>query len=378
MSLVELMVALALGLILALIVGGIYLSTKGSFTRQNQISSLQKKARMAFETLVNDTRMVGYQGCFTGKASITNQLLTRTELAGAYDLGIQGYDYDMGSVSVSPSFTLTSIMPNDIADTSKWRANQSPPTMKTVPISVINSVGLTPGSDVLVIRSIAGDPVRLKVDLLAGGNTLELGLPVSMRGWCLDETTPKLGGLCKNSNALVSSCAQALVTSIASVSASDAKITTAITSPQYFPATNTEIFPLQSVVYYVKKGSQGSWPSLYRKVFDGQNATGIDQEVIEGVESMQLRYGVDTNIPADGVINGQYMTADQVSNWNSVVSVRMSLWLRTNDEVRGNAPLNGSDKANDTLIEYPTTSKHDRRVFTTTVALRNRIQLTTP
>jgi type IV pilus assembly protein PilW len=70
---------------------------------------------------------------------------------------------------------------------------------------------------------------------------------------------------------------------------------------------------------------------------------------------------------------GSWKTANQVGDWANVVAVRVSLLLRSNSEVQQlelptTARMNGVD------ITFPTDGpRFDRRVFTTTIALRNRV-----
>ena len=141
-----------------------------------------------------------------------------------------------------------------------------------------------------------------------------------------------------------------------------------------YPATSSEVFPIQTIVYYVKRRSGGTTTSLYRRVFDGDHASGLEQELVEGVENLQLRYGVDTSTPPDGLIDEDYKTANAIADWATVVSVRMSLLLRSSDRADPDAALPTSALVNDVTVTFPSGAPaFDRRVFTTTVALRNRI-----
>ena len=126
----------------------------------------------------------------------------------------------------------------------------------------------------------------------------------------------------------------------------------------------------------------GTGTSLYRRVFDGDNANGLEQELIEGVENMQVRYGVDTTAPdPDGIVDlyvnakGATGTAtDSVTDWSRVVAVRMSLLMRSATPIEAGTSVAATGVVGGVTVTYPTTgSKYDRRVFTTTVAVRNKI-----
>jgi len=125
-------------------------------------------------------------------------------------------------------------------------------------------------------------------------------------------------------------------------------------------------------VYSIDDGAGGE-PALFRQEYDADGTTDDRQELIEGIEEMQILYGVDTT--GDDHPN-QYMTADLIStdfsvpiNWDEVMSVRLMLLVRSLSAFVVEAPQ---------FITYngATYTAPDRRlyqVFTTTIALRNRV-----
>ena len=85
---------------------------------------------------------------------------------------------------------------------------------------------------------------------------------------------------------------------------------------------------------------------------------------------MQILYGEDTPILSiyDGWAN-YYVPANNVVNWEKVVSVRVSLLVKSIDDNLAVQPLaytyNGTTST--------PTDRRLRRIFTTTIALRNRL-----
>ena len=92
------------------------------------------------------------------------------------------------------------------------------------------------------------------------------------------------------------------------------------------------------------------------------------------MENFQVLYGVDDALPSDGAAD-RFVTADNVSDFAKVVSVQIGLLVYG---------VNAIGTANDTVID---TGPHDvagtsivpaadsrrkRRVFNTTIQLRNR------
>ncbi|KNZ32568.1 MAG: hypothetical protein AD742_10795 [Methylibium sp. NZG] len=385
------MVALALGLLLTAAMVTVYVTSKSSFTRQQQLSTVQQSARVAFEYLTSDARMVGHLGCFTGKTTNTcdgtvgsfcNTIGT-VDVRSNYAVGIEGYEYTPGA------YTLTSNSPADITTAGSWSTNVATNGGATnaIPVTTIGgAAGLTPGSDVLLIRTVSGRPVRLATQVL-GTNQTTLSMENVAGGTCSDGTTAKVSGLCPNSHVLLASCKTARVFDVQTLSAASPSTLTVRTGTNLgadpiYPVDGSEVFPMQTIAYYVKQSSSGTGTSLYRRIFDGDNANGVEQELIEGVENMQIRYGVDTTAPdPDGVVD-LYVAAkgtagnatDSVTDWSRVVALRMSLLMRSATPVQADTSVATTATVGGVTITYPTTGdKFDRRVFTTTVAVRNRI-----
>jgi type IV pilus assembly protein PilW len=103
-----------------------------------------------------------------------------------------------------------------------------------------------------------------------------------------------------------------------------------------------------------------------------QDTHGMHNGLVEGIENMQILYGVDNN--SDRTPN-YYVPADQVNNWSNVVSIRISLLAVTLDDNLTPQPMpytfNGITTT--TTSTPPVTDHKIRRVFTSTIALRNRL-----
>lgn len=77
-SLIELMIALALGLIIVLAVTNIYLSNKATFRSQEALAQIQQNARVAFELLSHDIREAGATPCGIPPTQVSNNVNTPT------------------------------------------------------------------------------------------------------------------------------------------------------------------------------------------------------------------------------------------------------------------------------------------------------------
>lgn len=94
------------------------------------------------------------------------------------------------------------------------------------------------------------------------------------------------------------------------------------------------------------------------------------QALLEGVENMQILYGVDMDSDKSA---DKYVSANLVSgsDWLNVVSVRISLLLRTLDN--NVSSQHQAYSFNDTTITPTGSDYYLRRTFSSTITLRNRL-----
>jgi len=97
-----------------------------------------------------------------------------------------------------------------------------------------------------------------------------------------------------------------------------------------------------------------------------------DEETIaDGIENMQILYGVDADTPSDGVVD-RYVNATNLGGWgDNVLSVQIAVLVRSQREIKSN-----DESLTFTLLDTPHTTPSDRymrAVFSTTINLRNRL-----
>lgn len=91
------------------------------------------------------------------------------------------------------------------------------------------------------------------------------------------------------------------------------------------------------------------------------------QTLVEGIEAMQVLYGVDTD--SDNSAN-RYINAGEIVDWNTIVSIRIALLARS----RENSGV--IENRNYFLLDALAINRNDalaHRIFTTTIPLRNRL-----
>ena len=94
---------------------------------------------------------------------------------------------------------------------------------------------------------------------------------------------------------------------------------------------------------------------------------GVGQPLVDGVESLQILYRVDT-----GGSFSSYVSADDVTDWAAVSAIRVAVLVNNGQEI-GSGNL---ETRTFTLLDagpFSLTDKHERQVYSTTITLNNVI-----
>lgn len=341
-AIVEMMIAMLLGLLL---MGGsldVLLSNKQTNSLQIALSKMQQDGRLAINVLSTDIRMADYSGCYSDLSDgVENTLNNSTSFAWDLSNTVQGYDDISGSFSISDANSGGAI--TDIVE----------------------------GTDVLVIKGMAD------------------GVPISSNP---DNSTFTIAETLNNLNTgeilVVADCEQASMFQASSVASSGGVTTILHTVAAMTPGNNiatvtnsfgtdAEIARLTSTVYYIKNDASGS-PGLFQSslsVNSGGNVVALEEnQLASNVENMQIHYGVDTDDDQDVDV---YQNAAAVTDWADVISIRLALLLASdNDFLIENAESYSFDDSSFSFIkDNPAGASADhkiRRIFTGFMALRNR------
>lgn len=335
-TLVEMMVAVLIGLILSAGVIQIFISSRQSYRVQEGLSRLQENARAAMGFLVREVRMAGFTGCYRGAPTSIENILNTPN------------DYSWGTSNMLGG--------NDASSGSTW----SPALDASLSGSVL------PGTDVINIRHMGSD----SIDLVSPYNNSAQLFADTYNGLNLGDVV------------MVTDCSKGSVfqlTNIATNSGNGAKydLVHSNSSP-YNPGNSTpllansygpgsEVARMVNEVFYIGDSkSNTNVPALYRRSLqnNGNGSAMTDEELVDNVENMQLLYGVDTD--NDGSAN-MYVTA-ATANMANVVSIRISLLLRTGTDHLVTTPQTYTYNGQTVTA----TDHRIRRVFSSTVKLRNR------
>lgn len=388
-TIVEIMVALVISLILLAGIIQIFVSAKATYNMQEGMSRVQENARFAMDFLERRVREAGFYGCSTSVGNFTNTLKNKT--TNPYNFGTPAEGYDANGTGLGATYTITATDPAPATSGTGWTAAGTGSSSATLPAGLVNKA--VPGSDVLVIRGGGNDSV--KIDHTNNSAQVFVENLSSAAGACPDGST-KISGLCDGDVVVVTDCSKARVfqvTGIVGVGAggctgpSCANLQHAGSgTPGNQPTSwggnhappderfgpGSEIVKVTTTSFYIGQGANGA-PALFY-----METNGTPQELVEGVDNMQILYGEDTDAAgsANSGLPNRYVTAAQVTNWDNVVSVRLSLLLRSQANARNDLDaatyiLSGATAASGTTIN-PVDDYRLRQIYTTTIKLRNR------
>ena len=365
LSLIELMVAMVLGLLLLGAVLQVYMSTKMTFVAQDQKSGVEETGRYALEFIARDVRMAGLTGCGSRTMpgttlSLTNHVNGAAAFPWQFSVAVMGYEAN----SSAPGNTLT-LAASEPAAGGTWNA--------TLPQALRDMNLAVPGSDVLLLGGIGAQTWPL-VDPFSSGSQIfvQAGNDIT-QGDVLFVTDCGQGIVFQATGVTQAGGKTNVVGSNAATVAPGNSSNIAEQGPTggAFRAGGT-VGRATSIAYFIGRGSGGA-PSLFRATLlapdNNANSRVLrSEELVSGIESMQLLYGVDTD--GDFAINS-YQTATGVANWEQVRTVQLALLARAAEN-----SLAQDDAATYALAGTtvnPVDDRRQRRVFAMTISLRNRL-----
>lgn len=336
-SMVELMIAMLLGLFVSGVVISIFVSTNRSFTQDQEVSRMQENARYAMRVLANDLSMVGFWGRVLSPGAINAKVRdcdvdgSGAECQGDYTGTALTLTTDCGPGSVTPvpakwAYSITT--PVEIVTESTAANAEST-------FGCIDQDDFQAGTDILAIRRVQGEPLAStraddddndKIFLRATGAA---GMLLDYDH--TDSTT-----------------------------------------------TGADIFDWSYAahIYYVQNyfSTAGDGiPSLFRKKLGGPAGDAAmqteDGGVAPGIEYFHVMFGIDQD--GDGAAN-VYTASPSAAGMQSAVSARIFVLARSMQA----DPAHTNDKVyqlGDVTKDYSgSPDNFYRRVFMTTVRVRNQ------
>ncbi|WP_435100667.1 PilW family protein [Arhodomonas sp. AD133] len=386
-SLVELMIAMVIGLVLIAGIVQVFVASRSTYAVADGLARLQENGRFAIGFLTRDLRVSGQTGC--ARCNI-NSFLDPTQGGNStpfnVDSPISGFEYTDTDPAEGDSYTITSMDPSGASATNWTDGTQN---LNAV-LSDLNG-NVVEGTDVLFLRGMRSLP---NLTLKNNNNNL-----TSASLNFTDSTGLGQGQIVMVANAgtadLFQNTQKANASSTSRGSGCGGEEPCNVTPNNSNPwssawDSNATVYALMSKAYYIGAADADGdgtreTPGLWEIDFSSGTGSAQTRELLRGVENMQVLYGVDTQPDATRRAD-QYVSADDVTStangWQDVVAVRVALLVRTNDEIpqtgpgAGNPPitmLSAATGAGNTLQITPQNDRRARRVFSTTVAIRNLI-----
>lgn len=346
LSLVELMIAIALGLFLTAGLIELFTNSKQTYRVQDELSRLQENARFAMQAISRDIRMADFAGCNRNTVqNATNHINTAsTRFAARHSLGTDAVTNTLGS-SIGGTNGAAGAQP----------ALDSPDTLTIINafqtgLAVLPPFGPLPSDNITIAsgNSIEQGDVLLisdctNADIIQAVNDPSTDDFISHVTGEFSHSTPNvdepgninaLGACGANPNPALDHCLSKVYNNSATV---------------YSLIVNT---------YTIATGANGQL-ALFKN----------GDELVEGISNLQVLYGEDRT-PLDSNINpDSYVPAGTAGlNMHNVISVRVSLVAETEQDALSTQPVSYT-LSGDTFT--PTDNKI-RRVFTSTINLRNR------
>ena len=316
-TLIELMVAMLLGLVVIAGVSSVFLANQRAHRTNQALGDVQDNTRIAFELMAHDIRDAGLTGC-SNSARVANVLRNAgTAWWANWNNALVGY----GPSQTDPAVTTGTAAGNRVGGTESLMTLGGEASGMSVQSNSEPAATFTlnePSTD------------------LAAGDVIVVCDPDHA---ALTQVTKYAGGVITHGSG----------------SGSPGNCTTDLgfptvcsSSTSYVFSANAQVTRLRASHWYVGNNADGS-RSLYRVALS--NVAGVPtpgaQEMVRNVTNMSITYH-----PAG---NAGFAVASAVGNWALVDAVRVRLWLQSNDQRAG------------------TDAKPLQRDFTATTTVRNRV-----
>lgn len=343
-SLIELMIATAIGLLLSYAVIEIYVTQTQVYKTNNSQNLIQNTENAIANLVTPIVRAAGFLGC----GSI-NTAMSNLNGGGSNPIGSLNTNpiLIMGYTTRSAPITITQTNAANSTNAGDWVPSLDPELVGNVEKSsdVLVAFGAVPGSFPASVTTIDSSSTSFTVQSTSGVN------------------------LAAGQFAAVSDCTTSLVFLI--TGATGTTISHAAGTGVYANGSSTftvsyqagaQFIPLQQTAFFVGQG-HGGQSALMRGILTSAGWT--IQPLVPGVEVMKVEYGIGSN----GSIS-QYVTADAVINWAQVYAVRLGFLI--GGQIASGTLNTTQYTVLGTTVKVPNDNRL-RHVYEINIALRNTI-----
>lgn len=328
-TLIEIMVALIIGLFLAVGVAQIFVSTKGTNRMQENLSRMQENARFAMSFISSDIRQAGFLGGVCGDRGATRNAVNNLDSSAAV------YQFRGNALNAA--------------------------------LAGADGVGLN-GSDQIVIN---------RIPFLGSGTPLIAPFPSDASDSLFVDAS---AAIAEGSILLVTDCINQDIFQVTNDPAGSGELQHSVVGGGVIPANKTDALASvyssgKSRVYVIAPNAGGVSAIVYSVANDGNGVPGLVQgdplgannQLVANIENMQILYGQRL-----GGGETYYVPAGTAGlDMEGVVSVRVSLLARSPDDFIATSPQTYFLNFDGTSTAAP--DRRLRKVYTSTLTVRNRL-----
>jgi type IV pilus assembly protein PilW len=328
-TLIELMVAMLLGLIVIAGVTSVFLANQQVYRSNSALNDVQENSRMSFELMADNIREAGLLGC-SNNGQVANVLTdSGTDWYANWSYALVGYG--TGTAAANPALTVGTAVGNQVKGTDSLMILSATDIGLSVNTQAANTFTLNGTNNDLVANTImiVCDPYQATL-FRASSYTPSATNPVV--GFAVGSTTN-----CSTGLAYPTVCTPG--------------------GSAYTYAANSPIATLSGGVWYLGCNSANcAGTSLYLATVNTATNTVTFQEMVRGVTVMNITYNVANST--------SFVPASAVTNWSAVNAVQVNLTVQQSSGANAGA-YTGTNSANAAPIQ---------RTYTFTSAVRNRVQ----
>ncbi|AFP29667.1 hypothetical protein MRBBS_0729 [Marinobacter sp. BSs20148] len=345
------MIALALGLVLTLGVTQVFLGSNKTYRTNDAIGFLQENLRFSMSRISRDARMAGYYGCLIGEPTEHLNISSADYKSELYDFDRAVIGWEAPDTGLGKEYEIVGLS----AGSGGWTNGSS----DTLPAVISNNA--IPGSDILVLSGTA------RADVVLDGNPSPPANTISTKddsGIEQDRVVLVVMGDCTGADRFQKTNAPNSKTITKGVSNKPGNTNA---TDLLVHTDESQVYRYRTTGYFVGVGVGGE-PALFQVPLE-PGVANTPVELVSGVESMQVLYGLKA--PAARAAE-RYVPASSVADWSDVVSVRVAMLMRSDDQI-----LEEDNAQTFNLVGTEIDPGADRRarlVATSTTGIRNRLE----
>lgn len=323
-SIIEFMVATTLGALLVATVGSVYLANKTNFRIQEGIARMQENMRFVNYYLNHEIRMAGFQGCGNNVDVNINNLVANPGANLNTTVGISGYDGENNNFNPALPTNLSNLAApnNDILEI-RMAENANVQLDRNMnqtnnPVQVYNRLNIQAGEVVMISDCVVGDI------FVAGSNS--------------------------NSTVITHTVSNNISNDLSVAYTQGSHVMRYVYSAFYLKDTGRSNANGDTILTLIE-----------------QDINGNERELAEGVEQLQISYGVDTDGDFTANVYQDANTISTANNWDNVISVKLNILFNSIENV-------ATEPTPYQFVEttYTPSDRLLRRELETYITLRNR------